>query len=128
MTNQDLLAIPCICAGACLGALLRWQLGPLLNARDRLAWGTFTANAIGGYSIGLVLAWLDSSRDVSPLWRATLVTGFLGALTTFSSFSAEVVALMEESKWPLATVWIFANVVTSVTLTVAGKATLNGLR
>ena len=93
-----MLAVLAICTGASLGALLRWQLGLWLTAPGQLPWGTLAANAIGGYGIGLAIAWLDASPQLDPVWRLAIITGFLGALTTFSSFSAEVVGLLQAQR------------------------------
>ena len=109
-----------LCAGACTGALLRWQLGLWLSTAGSLAWGTLAANALGGYLIGLVLAILQSHPHLDPLWRLVLVTGFLGALTTFSSFSAEVWALLQAQRWGIALLWAMGQVLLSVTLTGLG--------
>lgn len=84
-----------ICLGACAGALLRWQLGLWLNhAGAWMPWGTLAANLIGGYLVGLVIGVLQQLPQIDPLWRLLLITGFLGALTTFSSFSAEVMEML----------------------------------
>ena len=117
-----------ICSGASLGALLRWQLGVWLNASGHLAWGTLLANAIGGYGIGLAIAWLDSLPQLDPAWRLAIITGFLGALTTFSSFSAEVVELLQAQRWGSALGWVAANLIASLSLTAAGLYTLHALR
>lgn len=109
-----------ICTGACVGALLRWQLGLWLSSPGQLAWGTLAANALGGYGIGLALAWLQATPDLDPLWRLLLITGFFGALTTFSSFSAEVMALMQQQRWGLAAGWAAAHLLTSLALSFAG--------
>ena len=88
-------AVIAICLGACAGALLRWQLGLWLNhAGAWMPWGTLAANLVGGYLVGLVIGALQQLPDVDPAWRLLLVTGFLGGLTTFSSFSAEVVEML----------------------------------
>jgi len=117
-----------ICTGASLGALLRWQLGIWLTAQGHLAWGTFAANAIGGYGIGLAIAWLDASPQLDPIWRLAIITGFLGALTTFSSFSAEVIALLQAQRWGMALAWAAAHLFTSLSLTIAGIYTVHALR
>lgn len=117
-----------ICTGASLGALLRWQLGIWLTAQGHLAWGTFAANAIGGYGIGLAIAWLDASPQLDPIWRLAIITGFLGALTTFSSFSAEVIALLQAQRWCMALAWTAAHLFTSLSLTIAGIYTVHALR
>lgn len=83
-----------IALGAVLGAWLRYALSLALNGRSWLPWGTFAANAIGGLLVGLALAHIAAKPDLSPLWRLFFVTGFLGALTTFSTFSAEVTTLL----------------------------------
>ena len=87
-----------IAFGAVLGAWSRYGLSVALNGRGWLPWGTFAANAIGGLLIGLAIAHFSARNDFSPLWRMFFVTGFLGALTTFSTFSAEVTTLLFEGK------------------------------
>ena len=111
-----------------MGALLRWQLGLWLNAQGHLAWGTLAANAIGGYGIGVAIAWLNASAHIDPVWRLFIITGFLGALTTFSSFSAEVVALLQAQRWAMALLWSMAHLFTSLALTIAGMYTVQALR
>jgi fluoride exporter len=83
-----------IAIGAVLGAWARYGLALWMNGRAWVPWGTFFANAIGGLLIGLAIAYLSAHREVSPLLRLFFVTGFLGALTTFSTFSAEVTTLL----------------------------------
>lgn len=122
---QQVLAI---CVGASLGALTRWKLGLWLSAPGALPWGTLAANAIGGYLIGLCVAFFQSHPGIDPIWRLVLITGFLGALTTFSSFSAEVVGLLQQGRWGMATVWAGSHLFASLLLTMAGIATLSGLR
>lgn len=117
-----------ICTGASLGALLRWQLGVWLTVPGQLAWGTLAANALGGYSIGLAIAWLDASPHIDPIWRLAIITGFLGALTTFSSFSAEVIALLQAQRWGMALLWAMLHLGTSLCLTIAGIYSVHALR
>lgn len=83
-----------IAVGAMLGAWARYGLALWMNGRGWLPWGTFVANAVGGLLVGLAIAHMAAHRDVSPLLRVFFVTGFLGALTTFSTFSAEVTSLL----------------------------------
>jgi CrcB protein len=101
-----MLSVFAICIGACLGALARWQLGLWLNpaaaAGTALPLGTLAANLVGGYLIGVCVAVFQALPDLDPAWRLALVTGFLGALTTFSSFSAEVVAMLGQQRYALA--------------------------
>ncbi len=93
-----------IAAGAVLGAWLRFALGALLNrAVDALPLGTLLANLLGGLLVGAAVAWLARHPEISPLWRLFAVTGFLGALTTFSTFSAESLELIQRGQlgWAL---------------------------
>jgi len=117
-----------ICTGASLGALLRWQLGLWLSAQGHLPWGTLAANAIGGYGIGLAIAWLEALPHLDPVWRLAIITGFLGGLTTFSSFSAEVVSLLQAQRWGMALAWAGTHLFTSLLLTIAGIYTVHVLR
>jgi CrcB protein len=99
-----MLTVIAICLGACVGALARWQLGLWLNPASGglLPWGTLAANLIGGYLVGVCVGVFQQLPELDPVWRLALVTGFLGALTTFSSFSAEVVAMLQQSRFALA--------------------------
>ena len=89
-----LLNIIAICVCACIGALLRWSLMTWLNPDSLLPWGTLAVNLIGGYLIGLAIAGFAALPDIHPAWRLAVVTGFLGTLTTFSSFSGEVTGML----------------------------------
>ena len=116
-------AVFAICLGACVGALARWQLGLWLNHPHAvLPWGTLAANLIGGYLVGLILAWAHHA-DLAPVWRLMLITGFLGALTTFSSFSAEVVEMMLADRWGQALTTIALHLLGSLTMTFVGIRT-----
>jgi fluoride exporter len=89
-----LLQALAICVAACLGALMRWGMQLWLNPGGWLPWGTLAVNLIGGLLVGIAIATFDAFADLSPAWRPAVITGFLGALTTFSSFSAEVVGML----------------------------------
>ncbi|MDM0076522.1 fluoride efflux transporter CrcB [Variovorax sp. J2P1-59] len=89
-----LLNVIVICVSACIGALLRWGFAMWLNPGGLLPWGTLAVNLIGGYLVGLAIAGFTAMPDIDPAWRLIVVTGFLGSLTTFSSFSAEVVGMI----------------------------------
>ena len=98
-------AFAAVAVGAVLGAWLRWYLVAEFNpALPNLPLGTVMANIGGGFVIGLAMAWLAASPDLHPNLRLLLITGFLGALTTFSSFSAESLALLQAGRygWALA--------------------------
>ncbi len=110
-----------ICVGASAGALARWRLALWLNTPGALLpWGTLAANLGGGYLIGLAVAALQALPQFDPLWRLLLVTGFLGALTTFSTFSAEVVGLLTQGRVGLAMVVALLHVAGSLAMTWAG--------
>ncbi|MBC2688208.1 MULTISPECIES: fluoride efflux transporter CrcB [Pseudomonas] len=110
-----------IAVGASLGAWLRWILGMKLNALfPTIPPGTVVANMVGGYIIGLAIAFLAASPTLSPEWRLLIITGFCGGLTTFSTFSAETVALIQEGRllWALGSISL--HVVGSLAMTAAG--------
>ena len=110
-----------IAIGASLGAWLRWLLGMKLNALfPTIPPGTVVANMVGGYIIGLAIAFLTASPSLSPEWRLLIITGFCGGLTTFSTFSAETVALIQEGRLLWALCSISLHVVGSLAMTAAG--------
>ena len=113
-------AVLAICIGACVGALARWQLGLHFNSNGVLPWGTLYANLMGGYLIGVCVAVFQALPELDPLWRMLLVTGFLGALTTFSSFSAEVVGMLMSSRYALALFTAGLHLLGSLLFTLAG--------
>lgn len=117
-------AIVAICLGASLGAVLRWLLGVGMNHWwPALPLGTLAANLVGGYLIGLAMALLAQNQQLPPEWRLFIVTGFLGGLTTFSTFSAEVVSALQQGRLGWAATTVAAHVLGSLLLTLAGLAT-----
>jgi fluoride exporter len=122
-------SILAISAGASLGAVLRWLLGLMLNATfPLLPLGTLTANLVGGYLIGLALAIFVAQPELSPELRLFVITGFLGGLTTFSTFSAEVTTLLQQGKLLWAGAAISVHVVGSLLMTLLGLATGEALK
>jgi len=113
-------SILAICIGACVGALARWSLGLWLNPGGLIPWGTLAANLLGGYLIGVCVATFQSMPQIDPAWRLLLVTGFLGALTTFSTFSAEIIGLLQQARYALALGTAALHLFGSLLLTVAG--------
>lgn len=109
-----------ICIGASVGALARWGLGLWLSPGGLIPWGTLAANLIGGYLIGVCVAVFQALPQLDPMWRLALVTGFLGALTTFSSFSAEVVTMLQQQRYTLALCTAAVHLFGSLLLTVVG--------
>ncbi len=119
------LTLLSISVGASLGAILRWWLGWQLNALfPTLPPGTLAANAIGAYVIGLAVAYLGNHPELSPQWRLFIITGFLGGLTTFSTFSAEVVALLQQGRLLWACGEVATHVGLSLALTLLGIGTV----
>lgn len=115
-----MMSVFAICIGASLGALARWRLGLWLSPGAALPWGTLAANLLGGYLVGVCVAVFQALPNLDPLWRLALVTGFLGALTTFSSFSAEVVTMLGQQRFTLAVGTAALHLFGSLLLTVAG--------
>jgi CrcB protein len=92
-------SILAISVGAALGALLRWLLGLALNNLfPAIPPGTLAANLIGGYIIGVAVVFFGSASSLPPEWRLFVVTGFCGGLTTFSTFSSEIVTLLQQTR------------------------------
>lgn len=118
-----------VAIGAIAGAWMRWLLGAWLNRHaEMLPWGTFAANMIGGYLVGLVLGLVAAHPEWPQFWRLLLVTGFLGALTTFSTFSAEVVAFIEEGRLGMAVSYAGMSLAGSLVLTFLGLLTAHSFR
>lgn len=99
----SVLAIAAVGIGAAAGAWLRWALAWRLNPlHPWLPLGTLTANVAGGLMVGIAVAVFARHPELDPAWRLAIVTGFLGGLTTFSSFSAESLALLHQGRFGLA--------------------------
>ena len=125
MLNSMLL----VGAGAAAGAVLRWLLGLGLNGLfPAIPPGTLVANLVGGYLVGVAMEALSAPLGMAPELRLLLMTGFLGGLTTFSTFSAEVVRLMQQGRLAMAGAEITAHLAGSVMLTLLGIATVTALR
>jgi fluoride exporter len=122
-------SIVAISLGGSLGSLLRWWLGMLLNATfPTMPPGTLTANLVGGYIIGLAVAFFATFTALAPEWRLFVITGFCGGLTTFSTFSAEIVTLLQQGR----TLWALGAAAThlggSILMTFAGIGTVMWVR
>jgi fluoride exporter len=127
--SSVLTSIVVISIGAALGALLRWYFAVRFNQMfPQVPPGTLAANLLGGYLIGIAMAVFLTFPTLSPQWRLLTVTGFLGGLTTFSTFSAEVsTALLEgQGVWALWT--IASHVIGSIVMTLLGVFTVRGLK
>jgi CrcB protein len=122
-------AIAVVSLGASLGALLRWWLGLTLNQHlPEIPPGTLAANLIGGYIIGMAIAFFAAYPAITPEWRLFVITGFCGGLTTFSTFSAELVTLMQQGRpsWALAAAGV--HLLGSILMTFAGIGTVVWIR
>jgi len=121
-------ALVAVFVGAGLGACLRFALGEALNrVLPAMPLGTLAANLIGGYLVGLAIGFFAWRAELSPLWRLLCITGFLGGLTTFSTFSAEVINALGrgEPGWALGIA--AAHLFGSLALTALGLATARAL-
>lgn len=115
--------------GAAIGAWLRWGLGLWLNPLfPALPLGTLAANLVGGYFVGLAIAWFMEHPGVPPEARLFLITGLLGGLTTFSTFSAEVVTALVRGLWLTGGAIALAHMVGSFSATALGFYTLRGFK
>jgi CrcB protein len=118
-----------ISLGGSLGALLRWWLGTTLNAHfPTIPPGTLTANLLGGYVVGVAVAFFATYPALAPEWRLFVITGFCGGLTTFSTFSAEVVSLLQQGQalWALTAAGM--HLLGSLIMTFAGIGTVVWIR
>jgi len=121
----NLLGFVAVGAGAAAGAWLRWWLGILLNpVIPTLPLGTLAANLLGGFLIGLTMGFLSHFEALAPEVRLLVTTGFLGGLTTFSTFSAETATLILHEQLGWTALIVLAHVAGSVLMTFAGIAVL----
>ncbi len=124
VTGMTPLGFAAVGIGAAVGAWLRWALSLAFNARiETLPLGTLAANLVGGYLIGIAVALFQDMPQLAPELRLLLVTGFLGGLTTFSTFSAEAVALLQRGAYGWALLHSGTHLLGSVVLCIAGFAT-----
>jgi CrcB protein len=122
-------ALLAIGIGAVIGAWLRWGLAYWLNARwTTMPLGTLLANLAGGYLIGVAIALFGMHPAVPPFWRLMVVTGFLGSLTTFSTFSAESLLMLQEGSWRPALIHTAVHLLGSLAAAAAGVATVRLFR
>ncbi len=122
-------SILAISLGASLGAVLRWLLGISLNSLfPSIPPGTLAANLIGGYLIGVAIAVFANNPGLAPEWRLLVITGFLGGLTTFSTFSAEITTLLQQGRFLVATGALSLHVGGSLVMTMLGMASVTLLK
>jgi fluoride exporter len=122
-------SVAAVSVGASLGALLRWWLGARLNAYfPPIPPGTLAANLIGGYVVGVAVTLFATYSALSPEWRLLVITGFCGGLTTFSTFSAELVTLLQQGRATWALAAAAAHLGGSLLMTLAGIGTVVWMR
>jgi len=120
-----LYAVIAVATGAALGALLRWALGLAFNpVFPTIPMGTLASNLIGGYLVGVAVSYFGANASLAPEWRLFAITGFLGGLTTFSTFSAEVVGLMRSGQLAWALAEAAVHMLGSFVMTAAGMYTI----
>jgi CrcB protein len=118
MTAMAVLAVG---LGAAFGAWLRWMLSTWLNpVAPALPLGTLAANLVGGYLVGVAVAYFAANSSLAPEWRLFCITGFLGGLTTFSTFSAESVQLLMGAQYGAALLHTSSHLLGSLAATFLG--------
>jgi|SRR5450631_3026027 CrcB protein len=123
------ISIAAIALGSAIGGLLRWFLSLQLNTYfPAIPPGTLVSNLAGGYIVGLAVAYFATAPAIAPEWRLFLITGFCGGLTTFSTFSAEVVTLLQQGRLAWAAGAIALHLTGSLAMTVAGMASWQWLK
>ena len=117
------MAVLAVAVGGGVGALARWMLSYQLNAYfPAIPPGTLAANIIGGYIVGFAIAFFASRPEIAPEWRLLIITGFCGGLTTFSTFSAEVVTLIQQGEIVKMGIAITLHLAGSLAATILGIA------
>lgn len=125
MTGMALIAVG---VGAALGAWLRWMLSTWFNpVAPALPLGTLASNIAGGYLVGVAVAYFAANSSLAPEWRLFCITGFLGGLTTFSTFSAESVQLLMQAQYTPAFLHTAAHLFGSLVATFLGFLTFRAL-
>ena len=115
-----------VAIGGALGSLFRWFLGFRLNAIfSDLPLGTLAANVIAGYIIGVAVAGFARVPQLAPEWRLFVITGLMGGLSTFSTFSAEVVQRLQDGRLGWAAGEVAIHVSASLIMTILGIATVS---
>lgn len=118
-----------IAVGSALGALLRWWFGLRLNSMlPQMPLGTLAANLVAAYVVGVGMAAFAGMPQLSPQWRLFIITGFCGGLSTFSTFSAEVVALLQRGEYGWGATVAGTHLAGSLVMTIAGFASVGWLR
>lgn len=122
------MAVLAVGVGAALGAWLRWMLTTWFNpVAPALPLGTLAANLVGGYLVGVAVAWFAANAAIAPEWRLFCITGFLGGLTTFSTFSAESMQMLMSAQYGAALMHTASHLFGSLAATFLGFVTYRAL-
>jgi len=122
---KSLLAVV---VGGAIGCVLRWLISVRFNALfPNLPPGTLIVNLVGGFIIGMALAYFMKNPQLDPAWKLLIVTGLCGGMTTFSSFSAEIMLLLQSGNYLWAMLSIMTHVIGSLLMTFAGFALITVL-
>ena len=114
--------------GAAIGAWMRWGLSTWLNGLfPKFPLGTLASNLIGGFAVGVAVAYFTARSDLPPHWQLFIITGLLGGLTTFSTFSSEVSVLLLRGEYTTGMALATAHLLGSLALTLAGFAAYRAL-
>ena len=125
---MNLLSPIAVAGGAGIGALLRWILGLGFDAVfPAIPLGTLLANVLGGFLMGLVIGSIDQFQTLPPEWRLALTTGFLGGLTTFSTFSGETLNHLLRQQWGWAGALVFVHVAGSILAALLGVVVIRAI-
>lgn len=127
--HMTIYAFIAVGLGSAIGAWLRWGMGLWFNPLlPQLPLGTLLVNLIGGYLIGVAVAFFMQHPGLSPEWRLFAITGFLGGLTTFSTFSAETVTLLVRGQYAWSMAIVAAHLGGSLLMTLLGMHTFKWLQ
>ncbi len=125
---MNLVSALAVAGGAGVGALARWTLGLALDAFfPSIPLGTLVANVIGGCLIGVVIGTLDQFQTLPLEWRLAITTGFLGGLTTFSTFTGETLNHLLKQQWAWASAMVVVHVAGSLLAAVIGFAAIRAI-
>ncbi|HOX72926.1 fluoride efflux transporter CrcB [Dokdonella sp.] len=125
---MNLLSPLAVAGGAAVGALVRWALGLALDGMfPAIPLGTLVANVVGGFLMGIVIGMFDQFQALPLEWRLAITTGFLGGLTTFSTFSGETLNHLLRQQWSWAGALVFAHVAGSILAALLGVASIRCL-
>ncbi|MBP2168860.1 CrcB protein [Erwinia toletana] len=117
-----------VMVGGAAGCALRWLISLRFNTLfPNLPPGTLIVNLAGGFIIGMALAYFLKNPQLDPMWKLLIVTGLCGGLTTFSTFSAEIVLLLQSGNYMWAMLSVMTHVIGSLLMTFAGFALINAL-